>query len=80
MSATTPVPPFFPPPSPPPPLTAASLRSSPLMLGVYVGIFVLLSAILFVCAVYSCVAVSSEWVGGSWGGPVVPDRFFICFF
>uniref|UniRef100_A0A8B9UI27 adenylate cyclase n=1 Tax=Anas zonorhyncha TaxID=75864 RepID=A0A8B9UI27_9AVES len=29
---------------------------SPLMLGVYVGIFVLLSAILFVCAVYSCVA------------------------
>ncbi|XP_035169191.1 adenylate cyclase type 6 [Oxyura jamaicensis] len=28
---------------------------SPLMLGVYVGIFVLLSAILFVCAVYSCV-------------------------
>ncbi|KAM9177230.1 adenylate cyclase type 6 isoform 2-T2 [Mergus octosetaceus] len=29
---------------------------SPLMLGVYVGIFILLSAILFVCAVYSCVA------------------------
>ncbi|XP_072703538.1 adenylate cyclase type 6 isoform X1 [Ciconia boyciana] len=29
---------------------------SPLMLGVYVGIFILLAAILFVCAVYSCVA------------------------
>ncbi|NWT49016.1 ADCY6 cyclase, partial [Chroicocephalus maculipennis] len=28
---------------------------SPLMLGVYVGIFILLAAILFVCAVYSCV-------------------------
>ncbi|CAN0012452.1 unnamed protein product [Bubo scandiacus] len=28
---------------------------SPLMLGVYVGIFILLSAILFVCAIYSCV-------------------------
>ncbi|KAF1627722.1 Adenylate cyclase type 6, partial [Eudyptes filholi] len=28
---------------------------SPLMLGVYVGIFILLTAILFVCAVYSCV-------------------------
>ncbi|NXM04708.1 ADCY6 cyclase, partial [Tyrannus savana] len=28
---------------------------SPLMLGVYVSIFILLAAILFVCAVYSCV-------------------------
>ncbi|NXV94080.1 ADCY6 cyclase, partial [Calonectris borealis] len=28
---------------------------SPLMLGVYVGIFILLAAILFVCAVYSCI-------------------------
>ncbi|NXP48663.1 ADCY6 cyclase, partial [Heliornis fulica] len=28
---------------------------SPLMLGVYVSIFILLTAILFVCAVYSCV-------------------------
>ncbi|NXQ99993.1 ADCY6 cyclase, partial [Sagittarius serpentarius] len=36
-------------------LMAASLLSSPLMLGVYVGIFILLAAILFVCAVYSCV-------------------------
>ncbi|NXN33597.1 ADCY6 cyclase, partial [Nycticryphes semicollaris] len=28
---------------------------SPLMLGVYVGIFILLATILFVCAVYSCI-------------------------
>ncbi|NXW93585.1 ADCY6 cyclase, partial [Alopecoenas beccarii] len=28
---------------------------SPLMLGVYIGIFILLATILFVCAVYSCV-------------------------
>ncbi|NWV69795.1 ADCY6 cyclase, partial [Malurus elegans] len=29
---------------------------SPLMLGVYVSIFILLAAILFICAIYSCVA------------------------
>ncbi|NXJ71143.1 ADCY6 cyclase, partial [Rostratula benghalensis] len=29
---------------------------SPLMLGIYVGIFILLATILFVCAVYSCIA------------------------
>lgn len=70
MSAAAPVPPVSPPPppSPPLPLTATSLRSSPLMLGVYVSIFVLLSAILFVCAVYSCVAVSRGRVGSLWGG------------
>ncbi|XP_014802940.1 PREDICTED: adenylate cyclase type 6 [Calidris pugnax] len=28
---------------------------SPLMLGVYIGIFILLATILFVCAVYSCI-------------------------
>ncbi|NXT91740.1 ADCY6 cyclase, partial [Anhinga rufa] len=37
---------------------------SPLMLGVYVGIFILLAAILFVCAVYSCVTVSTGLMGG----------------
>lgn len=43
---------------------ATSLPSSPLMLGVYVGIFILLAAILFVCAVYSCVTVSTGVMGG----------------
>ncbi|NXC02164.1 ADCY6 cyclase, partial [Orthonyx spaldingii] len=31
------------------------LVSSPLMLGVYVSIFILLAAILFICAIYSCI-------------------------
>lgn len=52
----------------PPTLTAASLLSSPLMLGVYVSIFILLATILFVCAVYSCVTVSPGLVGGGFGG------------
>lgn len=29
------------------------------MLGVYVSIFILLAAILFICAIYSCVTVST---------------------
>ncbi|NXK14875.1 ADCY6 cyclase, partial [Herpetotheres cachinnans] len=37
------------------PLCPLKSPLSPLMLGVYVGIFILLAAILFVCAVYSCV-------------------------
>ncbi|KAF1615429.1 UNVERIFIED_CONTAM: Adenylate cyclase type 6, partial [Eudyptes pachyrhynchus] len=47
---------------------------SPLMLGVYVGIFILLTAILFVCAVYSCVTVSTGPMGGgAWGGSATCD-------
>ncbi|KAF1557871.1 Adenylate cyclase type 6, partial [Eudyptula albosignata] len=47
---------------------------SPLMLGVYVGIFILLTAILFVCAVYSCVTVSTGLMGGgAWGGSATCD-------
>ncbi|NXC78599.1 ADCY6 cyclase, partial [Anhinga anhinga] len=47
---------------------------SPLMLGVYVGIFILLAAILFVCAVYSCVTVSTGLMGGGlWGGSAMHD-------
>lgn len=34
------------------------------MLGVYVTIFILLAAILFVCAVYSCVTVSTGRADG----------------
>lgn len=62
-----PLPPCLPPPPPAHPtlaLTAASLLSSPLMLGVYVTIFILLAAILFVCAVYSCVTVSTGRADG----------------
>ncbi|NWW44675.1 ADCY6 cyclase, partial [Pedionomus torquatus] len=39
---------------------------SPLMLGVYVSIFLLLASILFVCAVYSCVTVTH---------PSLPSQF-----
>ncbi|NXN63674.1 ADCY6 cyclase, partial [Himantopus himantopus] len=47
---------------------------SPLMLGVYVSIFILLAAILFVCAVYSCITVSTGPTGGETsGGSVVHD-------
>ncbi|NXY77709.1 ADCY6 cyclase, partial [Glareola pratincola] len=56
---------------------------TPLMLSVYVGIFILLAAILFVCAVYSCVAVSTGLMGGgTWrvlavrdGVPLHPQLF-----
>ncbi|KAF1669826.1 Adenylate cyclase type 5, partial [Pygoscelis papua] len=40
----------------------------------YVGIFILLTAILFVCAVYSCVTVSTGPMGwGAWGGSAAYD-------
>ncbi|NXV20618.1 ADCY6 cyclase, partial [Cepphus grylle] len=49
-----------------------------LMLGVYVGIFILLAAILFVCAVYSCVTVSTGLMGGgTWRGLAMCDRVLL---
>lgn len=33
-------------------------RSSSLMLGAYISIFIILASILFVCAIYSCLGVS----------------------
>ena len=42
------------------------------MIGAYVGAFLLLSSILFICAVHSCITVS--W-GGQWGGRVSVGRF-----
>lgn len=38
------------------------------MLGIYVSIFILLAAILFVCAVYSCITVSTGPTGGEMRG------------
>ncbi|NXA28687.1 ADCY6 cyclase, partial [Ibidorhyncha struthersii] len=47
---------------------------SPLMLGIYVSIFILLAVILFVCAVYSCITVSTGPTGGETsGGSVAHD-------
>ncbi|NXW67413.1 ADCY6 cyclase, partial [Hirundo rustica] len=56
---------------------------SSLMLGVYVSIFILLAAILFICAIYSCVTVSTQGLGGFLGGAqpcltgsLVPPQLF----
>lgn len=47
----------------PPP--APSPHSSSLMLGAYISIFVILAAILFVCAIYSCLGVSAFFFMGT---------------
>lgn len=38
-------------------------RSTPVMLGIYISIFVILANILFICAIYSCIKVNAR---GGW--------------
>lgn len=56
-------------------LTCASsflLGSTPVMLGIYISIFVILANILFICAIYSCIKVSKRRSRAGRPGGLVP--------
>ncbi|MGH0174783.1 UNVERIFIED_CONTAM: hypothetical protein FKN15_006460 [Acipenser sinensis] len=57
-----------------------SKDNSPLMLGIYISIFVILANILFVCAIYSCIKVGNTKVALKFMTPVVLTVFVLALY